>query len=79
MLCSKGGTEIRLSPLARLMFGLRKERGCASRVCARAAEEGMGWELWELDPVLCWLEADDMERFRFQQSGWSFFCSSARI
>ena len=63
---------MRLSPLARLMFGLRNER------------EERGWEILAaaeetVELVLCWLLADDMDRFRFQQSGWSFFCSSARI
>ena len=72
---------MRLSPLARLMLGLRKEErpGWESLVCAR--ETGMGWR--EVPPlelaVFCWLAADDIDLFRFQQSGWSFFCSSARI
>ena len=72
---------MRLSPLARLMLGLRKEErpGWESLVCVR--ETGMGWrELATLElAVFCWLAADDIDLFRFQQSGWSFFCSSARI
>ena len=72
---------MRLSPLARLMLGLRKEErpGWASLVWVR--ETGMGWRevAATLELLLCWLAADDIDLFRFQQSGWSFFCSSARI
>ena len=53
---------------------VRKVKGCARRlgVCGEgtgaAAEEPEEWEL-----------AEERERFLFQQSGCSFFCSSARI
>ena len=67
---------------------VRKERGWVRRVGVGGMLCPMGppglWGTWCIGLWLAeWLEgafwlAEERERFRFQQSGWSFFCSSAR-
>ena len=74
--------EIKLIPFVIFMLGWaaaadRKEKGwdILLGVCGR--EWGSGeFGVWT-NPEADWLLAEDKERLRFQQSGCSFFCSSA--